>query len=240
MKTNNYNIKIKNVVDITDDKDFDNQNIIKMQTHINQIDLFLERMKTQKKKLFEKEIEKVLEEVPNTLNDMNELYTTKTLPTELKTTIDTLNAKHRLLESKYYSYKFTAMRDAYQSLQKSFKDMKEELSIKTDELEKQNSEMTNKAKQVEENISNIGFNVLGLIVSFSIVSSVITAIGEIDKNYIPLFIITSLWLGMTFLVFVNSLFNKEDIKSKQSQVMYIFVTFLTIAVFITTVIFMYI
>lgn len=86
----------------------------------------------------------------------------------------------------------------------------------------------NRMNETKEKMDNIGYNVISMIVSFSIGTALITAIDKIDALYIPIFVIGTIWLVMTLMVFVNGLFNKNDPNSKQSTFIYVIFSVLTL------------
>lgn len=83
-------------------------------------------------------------------------------------------------------------------------------------------------KETKEKIDNIGYNILSIVIAFTIGSTLVTAIDKISSVYIPLFIIGTIWLMLTLMVFINGMFNKNDFNNKQSTFMYVIFTVLTI------------
>lgn len=121
----------------------------------------------------------------------------------------------------YYELKDIMVRQALNVSEKK----SNQLEYKTKELE---SKINKKVDSVDEKIANIGYNILSIIISFSLGSSIISGIDKISAIYVPLFIIGTIWLMMTLIVFVNGLFNKDDFNSRQSTVMYVIYSILTL------------
>lgn len=95
-------------------------------------------------------------------------------------------------------------------------------------IKKAEEESNRKIKEVDEKIGNIGYNILSIIVSISFGSAIISGVSKIPNEYIPLFIIGSIWTMMTLLVFINGLFNKTDFNTKQATFMYGIISILTL------------
>lgn len=60
-------------------------------------------------------------------------------------------------------------------------------------------------------------------------------ITVIDKEYVLLFCLFMVWLGMTLLVFFSNLFDSKGLGKNTGVVMYIVVTVLTILVALATI-----
>lgn len=121
----------------------------------------------------------------------------------------------------YYELKDIMLRQRSKQLES----LLDKVENKISESETNNLERMN---EIKEKIDNIGYNVLSMIISFSIGTALITAIDKIDALYIPIFVIGTIWLVMTLMVFVNGLFNKNDHNSKQSTFIYAIFSVLTL------------
>ena len=90
-----------------------------------------------------------------------------------------------------------------------------------------NNEITNiktKINSIEDSFSNIGLTLIGLAISFTFIPTAITAINEMTKEYIPLFIVFIVWLGMTLIGYASSIFTKSY--NKITYIYYGIITFL--------------
>jgi len=114
----------------------------------------------------------------------------------------------------YYELKDIMLRQRSKQLESLMDRIEQKISV---------SETNNlcRINEVKEKMDNIGYNVISMIVSFSVGTALITAIDKIDALYIPIFVIGTIWLILTLMVFVNGLFNKNDHNSKQSCFIYV-------------------
>lgn len=104
----------------------------------------------------------------------------------------------------------------------------------SDEYQKQVEELKfkyeSKYKRLSNQMDNIWGNVLSVILSFSIVAAMVEGISKIDKEYMFLFCLVIVWLGMTLLVFFSNLFENKKLGRETAKFMYIIVTILTLIV----------
>lgn len=127
----------------------------------------------------------------------------------------------------YYEIKDIILRQQSKKLDDKFKEYEKRISNN----EKKNDEYI---KETKEKIDNIGYNILSIIIAFTIGSTLVTAIDKISTIYIPLFVIGTIWLMLTLMVFINGMFNKNDFNNKQSTFMYVIFSILTIIALIYT------
>lgn len=104
-----------------------------------------------------------------------------------------------------------------------------------DAIDNKLSLLEDKSKGIEEKFEGIGSTILSTVVSLTVVVTAITAIEKIGAVYIPLYLVSMVWLGMTMIVFVNNLFNKNDFNNKQATVLYYVITGITVLILIGTV-----
>ena len=100
--------------------------------------------------------------------------------------------------------------------------------------------MINKLDTYEEKISRIGFleakfenlgaTVISIILSISIISAAITAIEKLKFKNVLVFVVSIVWFGMTYLLFVHYLFNKNREKNKGAVVLYTVITIVWILI----------
>lgn len=91
-----------------------------------------------------------------------------------------------------------------------------------------------KSKSIDEKFEGIGSTILSTIVSLTVVITAISAIEKIPECYIPLYLISIVWLAMTLIVFISNLFNKNDFNNKQAVFMYGVISILEFIIVITT------
>ena len=99
-----------------------------------------------------------------------------------------------------------------------------------------NNEITNiktKINSIEDSFSNIGLTLIGLAISFTFIPTAITAINEMTKEYIPLFIVFIVWLGMTLIGYASSIFTKSY--NKITYIYYGIITFLFVLLIIKAI-----
>lgn len=109
------------------------------------------------------------------------------------------------------------------------------------ELKKLNSTINTldiKIGKTIKEMDNIWGNVISVILSFSMVAAFIEGISKIDKELVPLFGVSVIWIGMTLLVFFSNLFDNKKLGNNTSKVMYYIVTVLTIVVAICTIVYL--
>ena len=81
-----------------------------------------------------------------------------------------------------------------------------------------------KIKVLENKFEGIGSTAITMITSIGVITSSIAAIEKISSQYIPLFIISMIWMGMTFIVFINKVFSNKDDNSSEALFMYYMIT----------------
>ena len=100
----------------------------------------------------------------------------------------------------------------YNTLQNNYYKIKNYiLNVKSEMLNKQIENMSLQLENINKVTSNI---------SSSFEVTAITAIEKIESRFIPLYLVSMVWLGMTFIIFINNLFNKNDFNSKQATFLY--------------------
>ncbi len=116
----------------------------------------------------------------------------------------------------------------YNTLQNNYYKIKNYiLNVKSEMLNKQIENMSLQLENINKVTSNIsssfegiGSTILSTVVSLTVVVTAITAIEKIESRFIPLYLVSMVWLGMTFIIFINNLFNKNDFNSKQATFLY--------------------
>ena len=112
-----------------------------------------------------------------------------------------------------------------------------ELSLK--KLENNVNNIENKLGKTIKEIDNIWGNVISVILSFSMVAAFIEGISKVDKEFIPLFSIGVVWVGMTLLVFFSNLFENKKMENNTAKFMYTLVCILTLIIGILTSIYVF-
>lgn len=102
-------------------------------------------------------------------------------------------------------------------------------------IDKKLSLLENKSEGIEGKFEGIGSTILSTIVSLTVVVTAITAIDRIYTPFIPVYLLGIVWLGMTFIIFVNNLFNKSDFNSKQATTLYGVITILFMIILLWSV-----
>ncbi len=87
---------------------------------------------------------------------------------------------------------------------------------------------------LNKQVDNIWGNVLSVILSFSVVLAMISAIDKIDKEWILVFCFFIIWIGMTLIVFFSNLFENKGMGATTSKVMYTIVLVLLVSSFVVT------
>mgnify|MGYP004622758801 CR=1 FL=1 len=95
--------------------------------------------------------------------------------------------------------------------------------------------LEDKSKSIEEKFEGIGSTILSTVVSLTVVVTAITAIEKISAIYIPLYLVSMVWLCMTLIIFINNLFNKKDFNNKQATFLYFVISILVIILLFGTI-----
>ncbi len=102
-------------------------------------------------------------------------------------------------------------------------------------IKKDYKESVDKLANVNKQLDGMWGNVLAVILSFSIVAAMIEVIVKMDREWVFVFCLFIIWIGMTLLVFFSNLFENKGMGSTTSKVMYGIVILLTVISFVITV-----
>lgn len=81
---------------------------------------------------------------------------------------------------------------------------------------------------LEAKFEGIGGTVLSIIISVSITNTAIVGIDKIGAEYIPIFIVSIVWFGMTYLLFTNCMFKKNNDNNKNAMTLYSVITIIAV------------
>lgn len=144
-------------------------------------------------------------------------------------------AEETVQELYYYHYRINNLLLECKLLAQGIENAK----LKT-ELEKEKQEVEQaqeRSEDIVKKLENIGSTVIGMILSLGIVTTLVSAVDKVDVRFLPMFVICTLWLGMTMLVFVSRWFQYSDGKVKESKALYIIISIFTIFVIVYTLCF---
>ena len=120
-----------------------------------------------------------------------------------------------------------SFRHNYYNLKNNILSIKSEIMInKLDTYE----EKISRISFLETKFENCGATVISIILSISIISAAITAIEKLKFENVLVFVVSIVWFGMTYLLFVHYLFNKNKEKNKGAVVLYAVITIIWILV----------
>ncbi|MDY6072345.1 MAG: hypothetical protein SPI44_05690 [Bacilli bacterium] len=120
-----------------------------------------------------------------------------------------------------------SFRHNYYNLKNNILSIKSEIMInKLDTYE----EKISRISFLETKFENFGATVISIILSISIISAAITAIEKLKFENVLVFVVSIVWFGMTYLLFVHYLFNKNKEKNKGAVVLYAVITIIWILV----------
>lgn len=120
-----------------------------------------------------------------------------------------------------------SFRHNYYNLKNNILSIKSEIMInKLDTYE----EKISRISFLETKFENFGATVISIILSISIISAAITAIEKLKFENVLVFVVSIVWFGMTYLLFVHYLFNKNREKNKGAVVLYAVITIIWILV----------
>ena len=104
-----------------------------------------------------------------------------------------------------------SFRHNYYNLKNNILSIKSEIMInKLDTYE----EKISRISFLETKFENLGATVISIILSISIITAAITAIEKLDIKNVLVFVLSVVWFGMTYLLFIHYLFNKNTKKNK--------------------------
>lgn len=209
-------------------------NVILKNTEKNQKQKTIERLYDSISNL----VEFYLKEIKTFNNDLNNILKIKNIEDKEKRLLE----KERDLSKKIDMHEYLANPDTeiigrirmVESFRHNYYNLKNNiLSIKSEI-------MINKLDTYEEKISglsfletkfeNLGATVISIILSISIITAAITAIEKLDVKNVLVFILSIAWFGMTYLLFIHYLFNKNTKKNKSAVVLYAVITIVWILV----------
>lgn len=120
-----------------------------------------------------------------------------------------------------------SFRHNYYNLKNNILSIKSEIMInKLDTYE----EKISRISFLETKFENLGATVISIILSISIITAAITAIEKLDIKNVLVFVLSVVWFGMTYLLFIHYLFNKNTKKNKGAILLYAVVTLVWILV----------
>lgn len=120
-----------------------------------------------------------------------------------------------------------SFRHNYYNLKNNILSIKSEIMInKLDTYE----EKISRISFLETKFENLGATVISIILSISIITAAITAIEKLDIKNVLVFVLSVVWFGMTYLLFIHYLFNKNIKKNKCAILLYAVVTLVWILV----------
>jgi len=119
-----------------------------------------------------------------------------------------------------------------QYMEENFRNLEKRYEKKINDSMK---EIDNKIANVNKQLDGMWGNVLAVILSLSIVAAMTEVIVKIDREWVFVFCLFIIWIGMTLLVFFSNLFENKGMGSTTSKVMYGIVIVLTVLSFVVTV-----
>lgn len=111
--------------------------------------------------------------------------------------------------------------------------MEIELSINSHKV----SKATDKIEDMGGKLENIVGLIISVILSITIVTTSLSVLAKLDVEYIPLYIVSMVWLGMTLFAFCANLFNNKKF-NKSATVLYVCVSFLELAILAITILYL--
>ncbi len=85
-------------------------------------------------------------------------------------------------------------------------------------LKNKTSEIYDSLNEQKAEYKNLGYTVLNMIITFTIISTAITAIDKINTIYIPLFCFIIVWMGVSITAFNYSIFSKDKSSSFNNSI----------------------
>lgn len=106
------------------------------------------------------------------------------------------------------------------------------------ELDREKEEIDKAHKQSESilnKLESVGSTVISMILSLGIVTALIYAIDRIDIRYVPLFVVCTLWLGLTMLIFNSRWFQYKDKTVENNIWLYVIISVFTLFIIMYTI-----
>lgn len=185
----------------------------------NLIELYLKEIKTINNKLNDiSKIENIDEKEIKLLEEENKISKKIGIYEYLANPDTEMIKKVEMIES--FRYNFYNLKNKILSI-------KNEIMInKLDNCEKK----IGRIDFLESKFESLGSTVISIILSISIITATVTAIEELELKHVLVFVVSIVWFGMTYLLFVHYLFNKNREKNKGAVVLYAVITIIWILV----------
>lgn len=183
-------------------------------------------------------IELYLKEIKSFNNELSNILKIKNIEEKEKRLLE----KEKTISKKIDMYEYLANPDTeiiarirmiesfrhnYYNLKNNILSIKSEIMInKLDTYE----EKISRISFLETKFENLGATVISIILSISIITAAITAIEKLDIKNVLVFILSIAWFGMTYLLFVHYLFNKNRENNKGAVVLYAVITIVWILI----------
>lgn len=177
-------------------------------------------------------VQQYLLEIKMFNNELNDISKLKDVNAKEEKLLD----KEKILSDKFDIYEYLSNPDSevvkkvgmiesfrhnYYNLKNNILSIKSEIMLnKLDDYDKK----INRISSLETKFENLGATVISIILSISIISAAITAIEKLKLKNVLVFVVSIVWFGMTYLLFVHYLFNKNREKNKGAIVLYTVIT----------------
>lgn len=186
-------------------------------------------------------VEQILSYTQNCLENINDIEKDnyKEIISKVRSTKEQLEKTYREYMDVANNFQINYLCNKTNIIMNSLDELKDANKIvnDTDKKIKENEinmkKMQDDVNVISNNFQNLGFTIIGIIVSFTIVSTAITGIQKICITYLPLFLSFVVWTGMTLIAFASSTFKKDKF-NWLSKGVYIFFTIVTFLIFIGT------
>lgn len=149
---------------------------------------------------------------------------------EINIKLTKISSKYRILCNYYTNQEFNLITEKN-------KELNNKLDLHQKQLKKIDLETKQRTNQVLSRLENIGLNIINLVVSFSIVSSAVVAIDKVEVKYLPIFLVSLIWLSLSTIMFISVTFKKNINDLKIPMVIYTLLTILEVLTIIMTVFF---
>lgn len=83
---------------------------------------------------------------------------------------------------------------------------------------------------LESKFESLGSTVISIILSISIITATVTAIEKLELKHVLVFVVSIVWFGMTYLLFIHHLFSKNKEKNINSIILYFAITIIWILI----------
>lgn len=191
-----------------------NQNVDKdileqIQTLTLKTEMFLDYINEDEKNIHEfgTKIQEILSQGATLCTYIDDIYNEEIAPKNISNQVEFLKNKHKELEVQVYNFKFDELKRTFEAIEKNISEQKQEFLQEHEKVEK----LEQKNEQILLQLNSIVSNLIGLIITFTIVATALSAIQSFkDFRYLPLFVVGLVFMGVTSTLISSMILSKKE------------------------------